>query len=518
MASKKYAKVEKLVKRRRSSTVEQIEEELKKIFFEGQLTGDDGKGYYIITPYDMEKTSGPDSTKSGKSQFALDDIAKVALGPSESKKKQTNPKFSVELKNGTTANFEADSGEEAVGWCLAIESACATDDAIEWAEGPKTGELGPTAFQRLDIGAKGENAVTKEMRQTLEAGGVIIVRYKDPAAEHRKKPKKPKKGKALMLDLLHWIENKLGEPFATPDFAEALYDGQALCRLMNKLKPRAIRRKKINKSKAKFKVLENLSHFVEAAKKYGVESSALFSATDMASKKNLRQTVICLDTLRRIANEKSPPEPKKEPKAASGGGGKKAAEEPAYFEWATMKPGRNSGAVYCGKDQSIKGEFDHWKNRAKKLGTEAQLKKQTSLWLERRKEQYVACLKAIADVDNNQAVFGVLRIQDEPTTPVSMSPAKFGDLVCVWNPHMGLGSYEHMMGDSVLMQKSTISALCKFLTSEDGRSKLLSSNWLTRQGGCAHQGKGDGLDYITVYHTVFRRSMTGFGGLVEKHL
>lgn len=526
--SDKYAAVEKKVLCRRSSTIEQIQEELQKVFFEGELTGDDGKGFYFLTPYEFMKCPGPGSIKAGKAVFDLDDILKLSLGKSESKKKQTNPKFTVGLKSGKDLTFEASSGEDAVGWCMAIESACSTDDAIEWAAGPKTGsrDLCPTAFQRLDIDQKGETPVVKQMRDTLSAGGVVIVRYVDPEAGHKKKKSKPKKGKALMLDLLHWVENQLGETFPTEDFAEALYDGQALCHLMNKLKKRSIRRKHINKSKSKFKVLENLAHFIEAAKKFGVEPAALFSATDMAEKKNLRQTVICLDTLRRINNAKmadvAPPAPPKEaakPKSAPSAAAAAAGKPQPYFEFATMKPGRNSDMVYCcGKHTGLKGEFDHWKAKAKMLGTKEQLKKQTQMWLERRKEQYVACLKAVADVDNNRAIFGVLRIQDEPTEPVSMSPAKFGDLVCVWNPHMGLGTYEHMMDDAVLMQKSTISKLCGFLTSEEGRSKLLSSNWLTRQGGCAHQGKGDGLDYITVYHTIFRRSMTGFGGLVEKHL
>ena len=82
-----------------------------------------------------------------------------------------------------------------------------------------------------------------------------------------------------------WIEAVVGEPFSDDDFATALKDGVMICKLINKIKPKSV--KKINSSKLAFKQMENISKFTKACKELGVPAGAIFDTNDLYEGKNV---------------------------------------------------------------------------------------------------------------------------------------------------------------------------------------------------------------------------------------
>lgn len=83
------------------------------------------------------------------------------------------------------------------------------------------------------------------------------------------------------------------------DFADALNDGQILCRLINIITPGKI--KKINSSSLAFKQMENIGAFLAAVSSYGVPAASSFQTVDLYEKKNMNQVLICIQALSRQA-------------------------------------------------------------------------------------------------------------------------------------------------------------------------------------------------------------------------
>ena len=90
-----------------------------------------------------------------------------------------------------------------------------------------------------------------------------------------------------MQESLLWIEAVLQEKFQdTEDFHTALKDGQRLCKLLNAIRPKTVKR--INKSKQPFPSMENLEAFFAGCwgKPFGLKDTVLFHTTTFIQIKN----------------------------------------------------------------------------------------------------------------------------------------------------------------------------------------------------------------------------------------
>lgn len=96
-----------------------------------------------------------------------------------------------------------------------------------------------------------------------------------------------------------WIEAIVGEKFPSGSYEDALKDGIILCKLMNKLQPKAVA--KITTKGGGFALRENVNAFCNAARKYGVPDSELFQTVDLFEKKNIAQVTLTIHSLGRQA-------------------------------------------------------------------------------------------------------------------------------------------------------------------------------------------------------------------------
>uniref|UniRef100_A0A1B6CS28 Transgelin n=1 Tax=Clastoptera arizonana TaxID=38151 RepID=A0A1B6CS28_9HEMI len=105
----------------------------------------------------------------------------------------------------------------------------------------------------------------------------------------------------LAQESLEWIKEVTNENISTSgdmdNFFEVLKDGTLLCRLINVLKPGAI--KKINQTTMAFKCMENIDAFLKNAKELGVPTQETFQTVDLWERQNLNSVVICLQSLGR---------------------------------------------------------------------------------------------------------------------------------------------------------------------------------------------------------------------------
>ncbi|KAI8889209.1 hypothetical protein K501DRAFT_208668 [Backusella circina FSU 941] len=85
-----------------------------------------------------------------------------------------------------------------------------------------------------------------------------------------------------------WIEQLIGEPFPSDDFAESLKDGVILCKVIGKLVPG---QGKFKQSKMPFIQMENISIFLRGADALGVPKHDLFQTVDLFEKKNMTQVI-----------------------------------------------------------------------------------------------------------------------------------------------------------------------------------------------------------------------------------
>ncbi|KAL9642979.1 hypothetical protein ABK040_010671 [Willaertia magna] len=90
-------------------------------------------------------------------------------------------------------------------------------------------------------------------------------------------------------EVKEWIEAVTGERFASNDFQESLKDGILLCKLINKIKPGAI--KKVNTSKLPFMQMENIGEFLKAAQTLGLQKHDAFMTVDLFEGKNIPQVI-----------------------------------------------------------------------------------------------------------------------------------------------------------------------------------------------------------------------------------
>jgi len=95
-----------------------------------------------------------------------------------------------------------------------------------------------------------------------------------------------KRDPAMEGKVVNWIETIIGEKFdKSKNYEENLKDGVILCKLMNAIKPKAI--KDISKSNMPFKQMENIQKFLTAATKYGVLVNDLFQTVDLYQATNI---------------------------------------------------------------------------------------------------------------------------------------------------------------------------------------------------------------------------------------
>ncbi|KAJ2848071.1 Protein kinase of the Mitotic Exit Network, partial [Coemansia brasiliensis] len=95
-----------------------------------------------------------------------------------------------------------------------------------------------------------------------------------------------------------FIEAVLGEHLDTCTLRESLRDGVVLCRLINALRPGSVKR--INTKRLPFTQMENISNFLAAAQKLGLDSSDLFQTVDLYEGKNMPRVIMTLLAIARI--------------------------------------------------------------------------------------------------------------------------------------------------------------------------------------------------------------------------
>jgi len=110
----------------------------------------------------------------------------------------------------------------------------------------------------------------------------------DPLAEHKN-------------EILDWIEAVTGKkvPRDLP-FEEVLKDGVILCNMMNKLVPGSVKIHKGSDSQHQ----ENLVHFQQAMREFGVPMDDIFQTKDLFEAKNIKHVVDSLAALAKTASNK----------------------------------------------------------------------------------------------------------------------------------------------------------------------------------------------------------------------
>ncbi|CAG0921076.1 unnamed protein product [Notodromas monacha] len=116
------------------------------------------------------------------------------------------------------------------------------------------------------------------------------------------------------IEALDWVEAVLGRQLAAEnggepvrpirdqlDFAAPLKDGTALCDLINKLHPGAV--KKVNRNKTPFMMRENLEMFLKGCVAYGLKNQDLFQVNDLYEHRNLYMVVDCIFALGGLAQK-----------------------------------------------------------------------------------------------------------------------------------------------------------------------------------------------------------------------
>ncbi|KAI8804170.1 calponin homology domain-containing protein [Cladochytrium replicatum] len=102
-----------------------------------------------------------------------------------------------------------------------------------------------------------------------------------------------------------FIESVVGEPLPSgKSFAEALKDGQTLCKLMNALLPEHTI--KISPSGLAFKKMENINNFLDRCQKLGIPKFDTFMTVDLFEEKNIPQVIQCIYSVSRHAHAADP--------------------------------------------------------------------------------------------------------------------------------------------------------------------------------------------------------------------
>lgn len=107
----------------------------------------------------------------------------------------------------------------------------------------------------------------------------------------------------MELEARNWIET-IAQVKLDSEFGMALKDGVALCKVANAIEPGIVR--KIETSSMPFKQMENVSNFLKACRKIGVQEYELFETVDLFELKDLGLVVRCLYALGRTVRKNYP--------------------------------------------------------------------------------------------------------------------------------------------------------------------------------------------------------------------
>jgi len=153
-------------------------------------------------------------------------------------------------------------------------------------------------------------------------------------------------------EILDWIEAVTGEKIPRDQpFEKVLKDGVILCNMMNKLIPGVVKR--INKKGSNFQLMENHAAFQKGMKKFGVPEDEIFQTVDLFEARNVKQVVLSLGALARIAsNNPDYTGPKMGPKMAEGDKKEWTEEELRAGRQGTigLQMGSNKGASQAGQN------------------------------------------------------------------------------------------------------------------------------------------------------------------------
>lgn len=109
----------------------------------------------------------------------------------------------------------------------------------------------------------------------------------------------------LERDVCDWISKVTGETRDSEmTVCEWLRDGVILCNLVNKIHPGQI--PKISHMKAPFKKMENITHFTDAARTFGVNEAAMFATPDLYEEKNMGSVINCIYTFAGVIQSTAP--------------------------------------------------------------------------------------------------------------------------------------------------------------------------------------------------------------------
>ena len=92
----------------------------------------------------------------------------------------------------------------------------------------------------------------------------------------------------LEAEIVEWIGQKTGD-MPTGEFGLWLKDGQVLCRLVNALQPGVV--PKVYSGNMPFRQMENMSAFLKACRRLGVNEYDLFETVDLFELKDLGTTL-----------------------------------------------------------------------------------------------------------------------------------------------------------------------------------------------------------------------------------
>jgi len=127
----------------------------------------------------------------------------------------------------------------------------------------------------------------------------------------KKRAQKYQENKGLEVELRTWLicvllkdETDLPDNAIDMPLATLLKDGVVLCKCVNALCPGLIRR--VNVSAIQFKQMENISNFISACQKLGLESTDIFDTVDLYEGKDIMKVLNCVSKLRIIYEKNSP--------------------------------------------------------------------------------------------------------------------------------------------------------------------------------------------------------------------
>jgi len=96
----------------------------------------------------------------------------------------------------------------------------------------------------------------------------------------------------------NWIEEVLGEKLPNEPLKDSLKDGVILCNLVNRIMKVAESKFPV-RSKIAFVQMENIVHFINAARELNVPDVENFLTVDLYEGKDMKQVLLCLTSLSR---------------------------------------------------------------------------------------------------------------------------------------------------------------------------------------------------------------------------